>query len=116
MSDVPQGEEYFELLAQCAIKTMGEMAPDVNPDAFWRVRCGKAWRDVYQHMTKPSKELAAGMPTAYRRTMALRFAALSREAAMAAYILGIVAEDRGQVWQDIERALIEMGHKMPPII
>lgn len=116
MSGQQDAEEYFNLIQECAIKTMGEMPVGNHPDAFWRQRVGKAWRNVYHHMTKPSPQLAAGLPTAYRREMALRFAALSREAAMAAYILGIRAEVGEVEWERMAKRLIEMGQQMPPFI
>ena len=111
-----QEEAYFELLARCAIRTMQDKPTGTHTAVFWRERVGKAWRGVYQHMTKPSTELAAGNTVAYRRTMALRFAALSREAAMAAWSLTVEIEGDGAPWSDMAAKFEQMGKEMSPLL
>jgi hypothetical protein len=83
--DYSQAEEYFDLLVECAKKLKETKSPDISDARFWEVEVGKAWRQVYHHMTRGKSDLGVWRSDAIRHETALRFAALSRMAAMAAW-------------------------------
>ena len=116
MSGQQDAEEYFDLLGECAIKTMEQKPVGTHTAVFWRERCGKAWRNVYSHMTRPSPQLAAGNTEEYRRVMALRFAALSREAAMAAWALTYELDNDDVSWTQVAKRFVQMGEQMAPLL
>lgn len=108
--------DYFDLIVQVAEKTMAEAGAQSAPAGFWRERVGKAWRSVYQHMTRPEPEFGVFRTTQARRELAWRFAALSREAAMASWYIGVKMEDGATDPEVIAERFREMGKQMPPFI
>lgn len=114
--DMSDGEKYFDLLVECAKRLVADMPKDAHPGAFWRVHVGKAWRNVYQHITRPGPGYGVWRTEAARRELANRFAALSRMAAMAAWHIGIQAEDGEDQPEPVAREMTRMGEQMAPRI
>jgi len=90
--------------------------PDFTSNAAksWQDRVGKAWRSVYQHMTRPSPEFGVWKTTAARRETALRFANLGFEAFMAAWYIGVQTEDGEDQPFAVAARFCEMWSKNPP--
>jgi hypothetical protein len=107
-------EAYFDLIISRAKRLIAEHEGDEAPQVFWRQRVGKAWRNVYQHMTRPSDALAGGLSNLYIRQTADRFAALAVEAAMAAWWLGVQPEDGEDDPCVTAHMFLEMWERMPP--
>lgn len=80
-------EQYFDLIVQCADKLERERPLNTHPQAFWREEVGKQWRLTYQHMSRPVDGGLMWRTDAYKRELAMKFAALSRLAAMAAWAI-----------------------------
>jgi citrate synthase len=109
-------EAYFDVIIERAIRIMASRPTDVHPQAFWRMRVGKAWRNVYQHMTRPSDTLASGLVKRYQRETADRFAALACEAAMAALSLSNMPEGVKFFPDEAAHEFLEMWERMPPSV
>jgi citrate synthase len=116
MAGYHDAEAYFDLIIERAKRIMNNRPEDVHPQAFWRMRVGKAWRNVYQHMTRPSDTLASGLVKKYQRDTADRFAALACEAAMAAWYLGIHQDDREDDPLRTAKQFLEMWERIPPSV
>lgn len=108
--------QYFDLIVECAKKLMEAKPIGDHPQVYWRELTGKQWRNVYQHMTRPGPEYGIWKSTAHRRELAMRFAALSRMAAMAAWYIGIQQEDGEENAEVVRQIFTEYGETMPPLI
>ena len=85
-----------------------------SPARFWQDRVKRSWQAVYQHMTRPAPEFGVWKTTAARRETALRFANLGFEALMAAWYIGIQAEDGEDMPYAVAKRFCEMWEQMPP--
>jgi hypothetical protein len=117
MSDyISEAEEYFDLIVECAKRLTSQRKPGESVQTFWRQLVGKEWRNTYQHMTRGGAEFGVWNNNGFRRATALRFAALSRMAAMAAWDIGIQAEDGEDQPERVAKAFIVMGEQQSPRI
>jgi hypothetical protein len=107
-------EAYFDLIISRAKRLLADSEGEASTQAFWRQRVGKAWRNAYQHMTRPSDALAGGLGNLYNRQTADRFAALAVEAAMAAWCLGIQSGENEDDPCVTAHLFLEMWERMPP--
>lgn len=108
------GEEYFDLVVECAKKYYDTRPPSVHPLEFWRNSVRKEWQSVYSHMTRPVDGGVMHLADARRRQLASNFAALSRMAAMAAWWIGIQREDGEDNPDIVAERFIEMGTQQAP--
>jgi hypothetical protein len=108
--------DYFDLIVTAAQETVRNPESLSSPAKFWQERVGKSWRNVYQHMTRPDPEYGVFRTTQARRETAYRFAALAREAMMAAWYIGVAMEDGAVEPEVVAERFREMGKTMPPFI
>lgn len=108
--------QYFDLLVECAVKLDQSRPVGEHRASFWQRTVGKAWREVYQHMTRPAPEFGVWKSTQYRREMALRFAALSRLAAMAAWDIANDDREIGEEPGAVRDYFLDAGTQMSPKI
>ena len=112
----PETLDYFELIALCADKMTRKRPVSTHPQVFWRETVGKQWRNTYQHMTRPVDGGLMWRTAAYKRELAMKFAALSRLAAMAAWSIGQDNEDDVVTAEKVLAFFEEAGTQMAPKI
>lgn len=117
MSDrEPETLDYFELIALCADKMTRERPVSTHPQVFWRETVGKQWRNTYQHMTRPIDGGLMWRTAAYKQELAMKFAALSRLAAMAAWAIATSGEDMTSTPEQVAKFFEDAGTQMSPKI
>lgn len=114
--EISSSEEYFELIVECAKKLIEQKPIGQHPQAYWRELVGREWRGVYQHMSRPDERFGVWKSVAYRRELGLRFAALSRMAAMAAWHIGLEFEPNADYPEGTAVKFIHMGEQQYPKI
>lgn len=108
--------DYFQLIALCAQKLETERPINEHPQVFWRRTVGNQWRNTYQHMTRPVDGGVTWRTNAYKQELALKFAALSRLAAMAAWMIGGNDVEGESPPDDVLKYFENAGTLMAPII
>lgn len=114
--DNGQTADYFELIQLCADKLTRERPVSEHPQVFWRRIVGDQWRDTYRHMTRPVDGGLMWRTSAYKTELAMKFAALSRFAAMAAWAIGKDAEDGDVTPEQVLEFFEHAGTQMAPKI
>lgn len=93
MSHDEQTIDYFDLIVEIGKKVMSEVPDHLTPRGYLRQRLARSWSQVDSYLSTPLAQLAIhGNEGAQGRIREL-LGSLAREALIAAWYMGVQAED-----------------------
>lgn len=105
--------EYFELIAECAVRTIENKPDHLSPRAYWRKLIQERWHEVNSHLSTPFSQMAIDNYPGCREKSFSLMAKLAQTVEMTAWWINM--RDEPGCWDGEIVASVFADEVKPPV-